>query len=544
MKQITNQLRQQVSLKKNRWTKDGFDLDLSYILEGRVLAMGFPSEGMEGVYRNPLPEVLRFLDFYHPHKYLVYNLCGERGYVPLKFGNQVRHFPFNDHNAPPLYLLSEFCYSLDTWLKVDPKNVAAIHCKAGKGRTGLVICCYLLHCGQCGTAEEAMEYYGSRRTADGKGVTIPSQIRYIQYYEKTLAMTSPLVSPKLWIRGVLIHTIPSGKKEVTILLERSDGSLIYKSKPHKIRKNAQAINCDFHQPVKVRYDVKVTAIAGKSVLFSFWFNTAFVSDNLLSLEKKELDKACRDKKKVFSKDLKVEVYFLGKKEYLELKKSVAGKASKATEEEEEDEFTSNGDEEEEEDDDDDDEEEDEDDDDDDVDEDVAARAMYSQKLRRAKKEQQKLKQKQKGKEKSSKENGSSGKDKGSSSKAKTSSSASSKNSSSSDRKVHSDTETNGKKSHKKDASQDTDDKYHRAEPNRKVSNGNKGFLGRNARSRSKKDVNAAEPSDEDKDGSSSPGPVHKGSVGSNKKKGPTVPARKKAGKDSGDVSSEEDGWRM
>ena len=52
--------------------------------------------------------------------------------------------------------------------------VVAIHCKAGKGRTGLIMCCFLLFTETCDTVEEAIDHYDVTRTQNNKALTIPS----------------------------------------------------------------------------------------------------------------------------------------------------------------------------------------------------------------------------------------------------------------------------------------------------------------------------------------------------------------------------------
>ena len=102
------------------------------------------------------------------------------------FNNVSNEFTFDDHNPPPFVMILKFCKDVEHFLNQSEKNIVAIHCKAGKGRTGVMICCYLVYSGQCKSAYEALVFYGIIRTKDRKGVTIPSQTRYVYYFEHFL----------------------------------------------------------------------------------------------------------------------------------------------------------------------------------------------------------------------------------------------------------------------------------------------------------------------------------------------------------------------
>jgi len=177
-----------VSKQKRRFQDSDFDLDMSYITE-KVIAMGFPSTGMQTLYRNSLSDIIKFFKTKHNDIVKVYNLCIEKDRIYNKNifpHSKVGLFPATDHNPSPIKLILEFCIDICLYLIKNPKGIAAVHCKAGKGRTGVMICSYLVFSGLCKNCEQAFRYYGRMRTKNNTGVTIASQRRYIRYFETFL----------------------------------------------------------------------------------------------------------------------------------------------------------------------------------------------------------------------------------------------------------------------------------------------------------------------------------------------------------------------
>ncbi|KAI7892174.1 protein-tyrosine phosphatase-like protein [Mucor mucedo] len=175
-----NYLRSLVSENRKRYIDNDFNLDLTYITDN-IIAMSYPAKGLEGIYRNPYDQVKKFFDIRHHGHYKVYNLRSEKKYDSARF-EKVSNYPFLDHQAPPFTTLVNVCEDAASFLDRNDKNVVAIHCKAGKGRTGTVIAALLLRLNIANDAETALKIYDDQRTTDSNGVTVPSQRRYVDYY--------------------------------------------------------------------------------------------------------------------------------------------------------------------------------------------------------------------------------------------------------------------------------------------------------------------------------------------------------------------------
>ena len=309
-----------VSQDKNRFCFDGYDLDLTYITP-RIIAMGLPSTSYEALYRNNMSDVLNFFNSRHKDHYKVYNLCEEKKYPPNVFYKQ-GYFPFQDHEAPPLNLIRPFCEDAKNFLDECSNNVVAIHCLAGKGRTGTLISCLLLYLNEFDTAADCLKYYGIMRVDNGRGVTVPSQIRYVFYFEQILKnnIPHPINSKKLKIKKIRMVTIPAFNKISFVIenkVDKNNNVFDYKKKEN-LDENAGYVDFEVGEDgFEVCGDVKIlffsfSMFGGKEKIFKLWFNTDFVPiDGVLEVKKDLIDKACKDKNcKKFNHNFKIEVHMI------------------------------------------------------------------------------------------------------------------------------------------------------------------------------------------------------------------------------------------
>lgn len=304
-----------VSGHRRRYQKGEFDLDITYITDS-LLAMSVPAVGLEKNYRNPLEEVVDFFESKHPDNYRFYNCCPERNYPYEKFHNRVYEWFMDDHNPCPIHEIIEFCHHIHEYIRSDdPKNekqVAAVHCKGGKGRTGTLVCSYLVYAGietkegKITTAMQAMNYFAARRTDDVNetvGVEARSQSRYIRYIarlmqelsdqNKPISALTPPKGPirkivKIRVKGISLISRDFG----TPTFEVTNGKYcqprfpMYKGTVKDCQTNPNLHNgeekydyLDYipSAPIEVQDDVKVSFYieSKKDDFFGYWWHTYF-----------------------------------------------------------------------------------------------------------------------------------------------------------------------------------------------------------------------------------------------------------------------------
>ncbi|KAJ4707380.1 Phosphatidylinositol 3,4,5-trisphosphate 3-phosphatase and protein-tyrosine-phosphatase [Melia azedarach] len=309
-------IRNLVSKQRRRMLVEGYDLDMSYITD-RLLAMSFPAERMRAVYRNPLWQVKAVLDMRHKEHYKVYNLCIEESYDPAHFNDRVERYPFDDNHVPPLQMMKLFCESVHSWLSSDPKNIAVIHCMAGKGRTGLMVCAYLVYTG-----------YDSR--GGFTVVSIPSQRRYVGYWNRELLrirlydtintnavffvvselqeVAGQLYRPPMEVSRGCCRPVKNGDQRntnpsyyVSLVEDEEEGSKQESEEPRVVVQmdtespiiyQKTCLDHYFDKPLRVNGDIRVIfyqKMIGSRIFYAC-FNTAFIKNSMLQFSIRDLDK--------------------------------------------------------------------------------------------------------------------------------------------------------------------------------------------------------------------------------------------------------------
>ncbi|KIX97001.1 uncharacterized protein Z520_07115 [Fonsecaea multimorphosa CBS 102226] len=188
-------LRQIVAGPRARHPEAG--LDLCYVTDYIVVTSGPSSVWPRKAYRNPLDQLVGFLDRKHGEDWAIFEFRAEgTGYPDSEVYNRIHHFPWPDHHPPPFAIVPNVMAAMRNWIQRvdedadkskdrDKKRVAVVHCKAGKGRSGTVACSYLIS-EEGWKKEEALQRFTIRRMRPGfgLGVSIPSQLRWVGYVDR------------------------------------------------------------------------------------------------------------------------------------------------------------------------------------------------------------------------------------------------------------------------------------------------------------------------------------------------------------------------
>jgi PTEN phosphatase family protein len=230
----------------------------------------------------------------------------------------------------------EFAKDVKEFLEKD-NNVIAVHCKGGKGRTGTMICAWLIFNKQFDDSKDVLEYFGEQRTdktigTKYQGVETPSQARYVEYFNQVLHQMDGVIPPRknLALKKIKICSL--------IGVGAGDGSdltcQVYIDRETMFTLDfGSQLNCQTdYQPeadiltitptncptlagnVRLKFNCKTKGVprAYEDCAFYFWFNTAFVDMETATLKvpRDELDNPHKSKTwKIYRDKFAVQLYF-------------------------------------------------------------------------------------------------------------------------------------------------------------------------------------------------------------------------------------------
>eukprot|EP01126_Amoeba_proteus_P004498 TRINITY_DN114_c0_g1_i2.p1 TRINITY_DN114_c0_g1~~TRINITY_DN114_c0_g1_i2.p1 ORF type:complete len:360 (+),score=68.11 TRINITY_DN114_c0_g1_i2:161-1240(+) len=200
------------------------NLDLTYITE-RLIAMGFPAMGANALFRNSALDIDKFAEAFHPGHFRIFNMSEVDYRYPMWDSTKVHYHGWLDHHPCPLDHLLTVLIDIDNWLFEDSKNVALVHCVAGRSRTGTVIISYMLYKNLFDCPQKAIQYFNLKRGEEPSFI-LASQIRCVKNFfdllvfseanpdtrDNKLVNTQPLSAPPIAIlKKMLITPVLKGE---------------------------------------------------------------------------------------------------------------------------------------------------------------------------------------------------------------------------------------------------------------------------------------------------------------------------------------------
>ncbi|KAF2401723.1 phosphatases II, partial [Trichodelitschia bisporula] len=231
---MANILRQIVAGPRSRHPEA--NLDLCYVTDTIIATSGPSSTYPRLAYRNPLNELIKFLDTKHgPANWCIWEFRAEgTGYPDDAVRGRIWHFPWPDHHPPPFALVPRIVASMREWVKGGPgggeagpgPRVVVVHCKAGKGRSGTASCAYLLS-EEGWSVQDAIKRFTERRMRPGwgEGVSIPSQLRWLTYVDRWVNGGKVYVEREVEVVEVQVWGLRDGAK-LAIRGFRDEGKVI------------------------------------------------------------------------------------------------------------------------------------------------------------------------------------------------------------------------------------------------------------------------------------------------------------------------------
>eukprot|EP00897_Mesotaenium_endlicherianum_P009151 jgi/Mesen1/8264/ME000448S07412 len=203
--------------------------------------------------------------------------------------------------------------------------------QAGKGRTGLMVCCFLVYMGM--SPDEALRFYGEKRTTDCKGTTrLDSLTPVFLPLNSSLQVPGQLYWPPLeTVRGECLALKKGCSNQVAsmrywlsklpeedeeefplkqVATKRSPKWIVQMDTERVTKSKRPFLDHYFSSPLPISGDVWITFYdkRGRRLFFTC-FNTAFIVNGILSLNGSQVDKMGTNGKRLFGEHFSLELLF-------------------------------------------------------------------------------------------------------------------------------------------------------------------------------------------------------------------------------------------